>query len=241
MPNCSVFANFHGQKMNFLARVVAFFADHHWQNPVSVRNLAATSLNTSNLDSGVWILDFSSLDCTAWIFYHNASTAGMELVCRGLSEMRKKVKMENSCSASMASGEKSPGKSPGFYRRFYDRMLKEKIHPNGVRQSTIKPVPRQSFVIHPNGGWRQSTIKPVPRQSFVIHPNGGWRQSTIKPVPRRSFVIQPNGGWWQSTIKPVPRRSFVIHPNGGWWQSTIKPLTRQSFVIHRTVVGGSLR
>jgi hypothetical protein len=35
----------------------------------------------NNLDSGLWIRDFSSLDCTAWIFYHNASTAGMELIC----------------------------------------------------------------------------------------------------------------------------------------------------------------
>jgi hypothetical protein len=47
----------------------------------------------------------------------------MELVCRGLSEMRKKVKMENSCSASMASGEKSPG----FYRCFYDYAKREEV------------------------------------------------------------------------------------------------------------------
>jgi hypothetical protein len=77
----------------------------------------------NNLDSGLWILDpeYFVIGLYRLDFYHNASTAEMELVCRGLSEMRKKVKMEN-------SGEKSPGKSPCFYRRFYDRMRRGKRH-----------------------------------------------------------------------------------------------------------------
>jgi hypothetical protein len=60
----------------------------------------------------------------------------------------------------------------------------------GIRRNGHKPAENEAAIFSICHIWsrdviddvpRCSTINAVPRQSFVIHPNGGWWQSTLNP------------------------------------------------------------